>query len=149
MKKNNIIFVIIGLFVIIVFGIVVISLNGKVINYKERSVDDWYNDITNNKEVLTVFGASYCSHCQEYYPVISKLASKYDINLYFFEIDTLQKQDSDAYSKLMNSFEISEFTGSVPFSFTIENNKIKNYRSGYMSRDDTISFLKEWSFIKN
>ena len=62
---------------IIVLGFIIIALNGKTVDYKSRSVDDWYNDVMNKKEVLTIYGASYCSHCQEYYPVISKLASKY------------------------------------------------------------------------
>ena len=146
--KKSFIGIIIGV-LIIVLGVVVISMNSKVENYKERSVDDWYNDIMNNKEVLTVYGASYCSHCQEYYPVISKIANKYKINLYFFEVDTLGKENSEAYQKLMNSFEISEYDGSVPFTYIMRNGKYVTSTTGYANRDLTMNFLTENNVIKN
>lgn len=146
--KNKYIGLIIGI-VLIVLSIVVISFNGKIPDYKIKSVDDWYNDIESGKEVLTVFGASYCSHCQEYYPIISKLANKYKVNLYFFEIDNLEKENKSAYDKLMNSYEIKDFSGSVPFTFIMKNKNYINYTSGFVSRDFTIDFLKQNSLIKN
>lgn len=146
--KKKYIGLIIGV-VIIVLGIVVISMNSKIPNYKEKSVDDWYNDIMNKKEVLTVYGASYCSHCQEYYPVISKIANKYNINLYFFEVDTLNKENSEAYDKLMNSFEISDYDGSVPFTYIMRDGQYVTSTTGFANRDLTMNFLKENKVIEN
>ena len=139
--------VIIGI-VIVVIGIVVISLNGKTIDYKQRSVDEWYNDIVSNKDVLTVFGASYCSHCQEYYPVISKLANKYNINLYFFELDELEESKPDDYNKLINSFEIKDFDA-FPFTFLMRDGDYTAFDEGYIDRDHTISFLENNGLIKD
>ena len=124
-------------------------MNSKIPNYKERNVDDWYNDIMNKKEVLTVYGASYCSHCQEYYPVISKIANKYNINLYFFEVDTLNKENSEAYDKLMNSFEISDYDGSVPFTYIMRDGQYVTSTTGFANRDLTMNFLKENKVIEN
>ena len=135
--------------IIVVLGVVVISLNSKMPDYKAKSVDEWYNDVINNKEVLTIYGASYCSHCQEYYPVISKIANKYDINLYFFEVDELQKNDPAAYDKLMNSFEIKDYKGSVPFTFIMRDGKYVNSTTGFATRELSIEFLKENGIIKN
>ena len=146
--KKKYIGLIIGV-VIIVLGIVVISMNSKIPNYKERNVDDWYNDIMNKKEVLTVYGASYCSHCQEYYPVISKIANKYNINLYFFEVDTLNKENSEAYDKLMNSFEISEYDGSVPFTYIMRDGQYVISTTGFANRELTRNFLIENKVIEN
>ena len=139
---------IVGL-LIVVLGIVVISLNSQTPNYKERSVDDWYNDIKANKEVITIYGASYCSHCQEYYPVISKIANKYKLNVYFFEVDEIQKADNEAYDKLMNSFELSNYTGSVPYTYIMRNGQLVNSDTGFVSRDYTMNFLKENGVIKD
>ena len=146
--KKSYIGIIIGI-LIVVLGIVVISLNSKVPNYKERSIDDWYNDIINNKEVITIYGASYCSHCHDYYPVISKLAVKYDLNLYFFEVDTLRESDPEGYDKLMNSFDISEYDGSVPFTYIMRNGLYVTSTTGFANRDLTVKFLKENGVIKN
>jgi thiol-disulfide isomerase/thioredoxin len=146
--KKKYIGIIIGV-IIVVLGIIVISLNGKTIDYKDRSVDDWYNDIMNEKDVLTIFGASYCSHCQEYYPVITKLAKKYDLNLYFFEVDVLRKENKEDYDKLMTSFEIQGYEGDVPFTFIMQGGDYKNYSVGFVSRDYTVNFLKENGLIKD
>ena len=135
--------------IIVVLGIVVIALNSKIPDYKAKSVDEWYNDVINNKEVLTIYGASYCSHCQEYYPVISKIANKYNINLYFFEVDELQKNSPESYEKLMNSFEIKDYEGSVPFTFIMRNGNYVTSTTGFATRELSIEFLKENGIIKN
>ena len=147
MKKEHV-GIIIGI-VLIIIGIVIIALNGRTIDYKNRSVDDWYRDISNGKTVITVYGASYCSHCHDYYPVIQKLATKYDLNLYFFEVDTLKSEDNASYDKLMNSFEVKDYTGSVPFTFIMSGGDYKAYTEGFVSRDYTVNFLKTNGIIKD
>ena len=104
---------------------------------------------TNGKKVITVYGASYCSHCQDYYPVITKLANKYDLNLYFFEVDTLSKENPDAYDKLMNSFEINDYDGSVPFTYIMNHTEYKVSTTGFVNREYTINFLKDNGVIKD
>ena len=147
MKKSHIILIV--FLVVFLLGIVVISLNSQTPDYKNRSVDDWYNDVMSGKEVITVYGASYCSHCQDYYPVITKLAKKYDLNLYFFEVDTLSKEDPDAYDVLMNSFEITDYKESVPFTYIMKYKEYKAYTEGYLSREYTLNFLKDNGVIKD
>lgn len=146
--KKKYIGIIIGI-IIVILGVIVISLNSQMPDYKERTVEDWYNDIINNKEVLTIYGASYCSHCQEYYPVISKLANKYNINLYFFEVDTIREKDKDAYDKLMNSFELSDYDGNVPYTYIMRDGNFVNSTVGFANRDLTVNFLTENGIIKN
>ena len=137
--------------IVLVFtlGLTVIALNSQTPDYKNRSVDDWYSDVTNGKKVITVYGASYCSHCQDYYPVITKLANKYDLNLYFFEVDTLSKENPDAYDKLMNSFEINDYDGSVPFTYIMNHTEYKVSTTGFVNREYTINFLKDNGVIKD
>lgn len=146
--KNRNIFILIGI-LLVVFSIIVIALNTQTINYKERKVDDWYNDIMSGKQVITIYGASYCSHCQDYYPVISKIADKYKLNVYFFEIDLLKEKNIDDYEKLMYSFEINDFDGSVPFTYIMDNGDYKSSTTGYASRDNTLNYLKENGIIKD
>ncbi len=135
--------------IVVILGMVVISLNGKTIDYKSRNVDDWYSDVISGKDVITVYGGSDCPHCQEYYPVISKLAKKYNLDLYFYEVDTLRKDNPDAYQKLMNSFEIKDYDGSVPFTYIMSGGNYKNFTTGFISRDNTINFLKDNGLIED
>ena len=147
MKKKSIGIIISAL--ILVLGIVVISYNSSTPNYKNRSVNEWYTDVANGKEVITVFGASYCSHCHDYYPVISKLAKKYNFNLYFYDVDTLSKNNPDDYDTLMNSFEIKDYDDSFPFTFIMNNKEYKAFTEGFVNRDYTVNFLKENGIIKD
>ena len=112
----------------------------------EGSVSEWYQDVTSGKEIVTIIGSSGCPHCQEYKPVIKKLASKYKFNLYFFEIDNLSEED---YETLFNTYELTDFTDQIPFTFIVKDDKYINGNTGYANQDKTIEYLKEEGIIKN
>ena len=110
-----------------------------------RTVDDWHSDVNKGNVVVTVLGASYCSHCQEYKPVIRKLANKYKFNMYFFELDTLEEDRE----KLENSFELPDFEGYVPYTVIFKDGKPIASTTGFVDKSATIKFLKENGIIKN
>ena len=112
----------------------------------KRTVSDWHTDVNKGGVVVTVIGASYCSHCQEYKPVIRSLARKYKFNLYFFESDTLGKEDQNV---LYNTFELPDFEGYVPYTVIIKDGKPQISTSGFADKETTINFLKENGVIKN
>lgn len=112
----------------------------------KRNVNDWHSDVNKGGIVVTVIGASYCSHCQEYKPIIQKLSRKYDFNMYFFESDTLEKENQDI---LYNSFELPEFDGYVPYTVIFKDGKPIVSTTGFADKDTTINFLKENGVIKN
>ena len=112
----------------------------------EGTINEWYQDVTSGKEVVTIIGSSGCPHCQEYKPVIKKIAGKYKFNLYFFEIDNLNEEE---YETLFNTYELSDFTEQIPFTFIVRENKYINGTTGYASQDKTIEYLKSMEIIKN
>ena len=150
-KKNhqNAVSVLIGSFIgliIVLFSLIVILSPSKDIS-NSRSVDEWINDVeTSSESVVTVFGASYCSHCQEYKPVITALANKYKFNLYFYEVDLLEESE---YKKLLHTYEISDFEGSVTFTFIMKNKEYVAYTEGYAGEQVIIDFLKSNGIIEN
>ena len=114
--------------------------------YENRSIDEWMNDINSGKEVVTIFGASYCSHCKEYKPVIFKIAKKNKINLYFYEIDITSTEDKD---RLVNTYELTDFDGSVPYTFIMKDKKFVASDVGFQDEESTLEFLKENGILKN
>lgn len=118
-----------------------IVIEGNPVNYQLRN---WKNDINSGKEVVTVIASSVCPHCKEYKPVITDIANKYNINLYFFEADELTSNDYDILTDI-DSDKFS-FAGSVPFTFIVKNNEYIDDKVGYIDEAGVIGFLNRNGF---
>ena len=121
-------------------GIFILYTATHSIDYTKRNIDEWYNDVKSNNTVVTVIGASYCSHCQEYKPYITSLAKKKNINLYFYEIDTMKEAD---VNKLENSFDLAGYSGSVPFTVIFKDGKALATHEGFESNVMLYDFFKK------
>ena len=129
---------------ILMFGLLVYFSPSS--NLETHTVADWYEDVKANKEVVTVIGASFCSHCQEYKPIITALSKKYKFKLYFFEVDLLSKKEQ---AVLMNTYDLVDYKDEVPFTFIVKNDAYSISTDGFVSEESTIKFLKENGIIKN
>ena len=104
----------------------------------------WKDDINSGREVVTVIASSGCPHCKEYKPVITDIANKYNIKLYFFEVDSLVESDKDILTNI-NSDEF-DYSGSVPYTFVIRNNEYIGDTVGFVSSGSTIYYLNKFGF---
>lgn len=118
-----------------------ITITGDPINGKLKS---WKEDINNGREVITVIASSGCPHCKEYKPVITDIANKYNIKLYFFEADLLEQSDKDILTNI-DSDKFS-YAGSIPFTFVIRNNQYIGDTVGYINSGSTIYYLNKFGF---
>ena len=145
MKKNKKLLIISVIGFTLLFVLFIFLIKGTY-SMEEQTVDNWYNKSSSGETVVTIIGSSTCSHCQEYKPVITTLAKKYQFKLFFFEADKLNEDDSD---KLYNTYDLESFDGRVPYTFIIKDNKFVISKTGFANREDTIEFLKENGVIKN
>ena len=129
---------------ICIIGVILLQYTTHSRDYFKRSVDEWYEDVKSNNVVITVIGASYCSHCQEYKPYITTLADKHKLNLYFYEIDTLEEKDKN---KLTESFELPGYSGSVPFTVIFKDSQAVATHEGFESNIKLYDFFKENGII--
>ena len=129
-----------------VYSIVILYFSTHSTNYFDRSVDEWQKDIESGKPVVTVLGASFCQHCQEYKPVIAKIANKNNINLYFYEIDTLPEKDQQ---RLTTTYNLPDFEDRVPYTFIMKDKTFVASNEGFSNEQSTITFLRENGIIKN
>ncbi len=110
------------------------------------SVSEWVEAVKEDKNVITVIALSYCSHCKDYKPVITEIATKYSIPLYWFEIDTVSEADANTIS---STYAFSEYEGASPYTaITKKGAVIAQYANGYMSNEQALSFLKDNGVIK-
>lgn len=111
------------------------------------NITSWINDINSGKEVVTVIGSSTCPHCIAYKPVIERIAKKNNIKLYFFEANLLDSSDKNIITDI-DSDKFS-FSGSVPFTYIIRDNKYIADTVGYSDIDSIIYFLNNNGFNIN
>ena len=110
----------------------------------DTRLKEWKDDINNGREVITVIASSGCPHCKEYKPVITDIANKYNIKLYFFEVDLLSESDKDILINI-DSDKFS-YAGSVPFTFVIRNNEYIGDTVGFVNSGSTIYYLNKFGF---
>ena len=128
-----------------VYAVIMLYIATHSTDYLNRDLERWQRDVRAGNTVVTVIGASYCEHCQEYKPVITALANKHHIDLYFYEIDTLSEEDSNT---LTSSFETT-FEGRVPYTFIMSDGLFIDSYEGYQSQAEISAFLLQYGIIKN
>ena len=142
-KKNVLKGTILGL---CVYSVVLLYFSTHSADYFNRDIKRWQKDINSGNTVVTVFGASYCEHCQAYKPVIKALANKNHINLYFYEIDTLSEEDQKT---LATTYELPTYEGRVPYTFIMKDGQYVNSYEGFQNQSEIVTFLMENGIIRN
>ncbi len=102
-------------------------------------------NVPNDEAAVVVIGLTYCSHCHNFNPVITKVAGDYNIPVYWFDIDDLSDEDS---STLRETFAEHGYEGSSPYIAVFKNGEVVNNHVGEMTKTATIDFLKESDIIK-
>lgn len=128
-------------------------------NYKVLSTAAEYIKKVNSKEyTIAVFGASSCSYCNLYLPVINDVAGKYSLDIYYFDADNY---DKDEYAKIqelditipaectLNNQDV-KLGGNFPKPMTIitKNGKLVGCLRGYYTDDVVVNKLKEFKLVK-
>ncbi len=131
---------------IFIYSIIVLYSSTHSTDYFNRDINRWKRDVSAGNTVVTVIGASYCEHCQEYKPIIKALANKNHINLYFYEIDTLTEKEQDT---LTTTFYLPSYQGKVPYTFIMQNGEFVDSYEGFQSQSEIVAFLLQYGIIKN
>ena len=134
-----------GFWLLLAFSFL-IKVNGPApIEEKEYLVSEWVEDIKGNEPVVTVLGLTTCGYCQNYKPVIERLAQKEGFKLYFFEVDNLPNEDVE---DLTSNYEFTEFTNSYPFTYIVKEEKLLSEKTGYKDESSVKQFLTDNGIIK-
>ena len=136
---------IIGVLLILFVLMSILLKNTSVPIKGNEDLSTWVDDAKNNEFVVTVVGASWCSNCQVYKPIMQTVKDKYDLNVYFFEADLLGEEEEKIVS---NTFELTDRTDGIPYTAVISKGKVIANHTGRMSKNDLIKFLKEAGVIK-
>lgn len=137
-KYKGIIFIILSVLAFVLLSILVeVSRYQKIDKFKEGFVKDEY--------AVTVIALTSCSHCHNFSPVIKKLSKKYDLPLYWINIDAISNKDKDYMYGL---FEPHGYEGASPYIAISNKGKVISNHTGEMDEESTISFLKNAGVIE-
>ena len=144
-NKKLIYYVIFG----IIFLLVILFFGYKLFFEKDRFILLNYNEVidkVNNKDsfVLCV-SATDCIHCQDYKPKLKTIANKYNIDIFYIDVDTFSKGD---YEDFRTKFS---FDGSTPTTIFFNDGEEKTTATrieGNVSTEKVVNKLKKNGFIK-
>lgn len=144
MKKKKYLIIGIILLVIIITGII-LSIDKNDNNFIKLTYNEIFEKVNNKEDFVLCVSASECSHCMSYKPKLKKISNKYNIKIYYTDVDTLTKEE---YSEFKDKFS---FDGSTPTTIFFKEGEEKTTATrieGDISMDKTIDKLKKNGFIK-
>lgn len=118
-----------------------IKETNKYISQKKEiniSHTEWLEDTKEDKYVITLIGASYCRYCKTFKPILEKISKKYKISVYFYYIDEISEEQ---YNLITTTYE-TNYNNIIPHIFITKKGKVITNRTGEMSEDELIEFLK-------
>lgn len=143
MKKKK--YLLIASMLIVILGIIIgyflFSMNDNLI---KLSYDEIMEKIDNKESFILCISRTTCSHCNVYKPKLRKVANKYDIKIYYTDVDKYSKNDlKDFNSKI-------SFDGGTPTTLFIKDGEEKTTATrieGDVSIEKIVDKLKKNGFI--
>lgn len=143
MKKKK--YLLIASMLIVILGIIIgyflFSMNDNLI---KLSYDEIMEKIDNKESFILCISRTTCSHCNVYKPKLRKIANKYDIKIYYTDVDKYSKNDlKDFNSKI-------SFDGGTPTTLFIKDGEEKTTATrieGDVSIEKIVDKLKKNGFI--
>ncbi len=140
-KTNNII--LIGAIIITILIILFLAIGkSKEGNLLELNLNNLKEKMENKETFILCISKTTCSHCNDYKPKLKSVASEYNIDIYYIDVD---KYDEEEFSNLIS------FDGSTPTTIFIKNGDeetTSNRINGDVSKSKIIDKLKSNDFIK-
>lgn len=137
MKKN-----------IIIIGSVILILIFVILIFKENNLIKLnYDEVTrkfDNKESFVLcISKTDCPHCQTYKPKLKSVANKYNIDIYYVDVDSFSKEETKKFSKYIS------YSGTPNTVFIKEGKEptVANRLDGDVSSEKIIKKLKSNGYI--
>lgn len=107
-----------------------------------------YNELTeklNNKDsFVLVIGSSTCAACKEYKVTMEEIMTKYNLEIYNIEIDSLSEEDGRKFSTAFTF----QYTPTTIFIVNGEEKTTYDRLEGAASNEEVIKLLKKYNYIE-
>ncbi len=146
MKKinvKNILIIVVIVGIIVLAGIYFIFLNKN--NFVELSYNEVLEKVNNKEDFVLCISKTDCSHCLNFKPKLESIANRYNIMIYYTDVDTYSKEDLEKFNVDFS------FDGSTPTTLFLHDGKEETTSTriiGEVSTDRIVDKLKKNGFIK-
>ena len=132
---------------IIVIGLIVFFFLGSNSsdNFIKLNYNEFKEKIDNNDSFVLCVSRTTCSHCNDYKPKLKEVSKKYNIKIYYTEINEFSNNELDYFKDNFG------FDGGTPITMFIKDGKEGTTGSrieGDVSMEKIVSKLKTNGFIK-
>lgn len=141
--KKNLPVIIIGALVIL-FVVLAVLLKDNNKETTTTEVENWLAATKEEESVVTVYAQTTCGHCKLYSPIMEEVYNEYDFNLYWFDVDSLNRSD---YNLLTYTYNLTGYSG-TPYTLITKAGEVVAYHSGRMEKETLVNFLAENGVIE-
>jgi thiol-disulfide isomerase/thioredoxin len=123
------------------------------------SAETFTKKFNSSDYTIAVFGASSCTYCTLYLPVVNKVAEDYGLTIYYFdedtydtnELDTIYDLDITIPSTCTQSGEETTLAKGYdkPLTIITKKGELVGCIKGYVVEDTLLSKLKEFNLVKD
>ena len=142
-QKNNLFVFLIIIFILIIGFLLINNINNQPKKLTKITYKEIEKKVENKDDFILVISRTTCSHCQSYKPKLQEIVKKYNITIYYIDIDEEKKAD-----EFLEKYNLD---GATPVTIFIKNGKetsILNRLEGDLEIDKVEKRLKEMNFIK-
>ncbi len=143
-KNKNIAIIIIIILIILLFIVLINRITNKS-QFYELTYSEVMEKINNKDSFVLCITSTICSHCEAYKPKLKKISSRYNVDIYYIDINLASKEEQKEFSSLLS------FDGTTPttlFLINGEETTTSNRLIGEVSIDKVVTKLKSNGFIK-
>lgn len=101
--------------------------------YKEK--------VANNELFLVVIVRDGCGYCEMYEPIVEEVAGEYKLPFYYINLTNLTEEDSEELSSTNKYLKRNKW--GTPTTLFMYGENIVDSISGYVEKDEFVSFVKE------
>lgn len=143
-KKKKVI-IIIASFLVVIGVIVCLFIHSYDSNLIEVNYNELKEKIDNKEDFVLCISRTTCTHCQDYKPKLKKVGYKYNIDIYYIDVDLLNDDELKMFKNTVS------FDGSTPITIFFKNGEEKTTATrieGDVSEEKLINKLKTNGFIE-
>lgn len=121
-----------------------IGCDSKLSSYEEIDYDTFINKIENEESFALFIGSATCQHCDAFKGTINKVIKKYQVKIYYIDINKFDETQSKKFKTYINF----NATPTTVFIYDGAEKTTYNRINGNLSYDKVVEKLTKVGYIK-
>lgn len=129
---------------ILLLPLIVGCNSSKLKEYEEISYDEFITKIDNKDDFILFIGSATCSHCASFKTTINSIIQKYQIKIYYIDINKFNVDQENKFRSYINFGG----TPTTVFIYSGEEKTTYNRINGNLGYDKVVDRLTKEGYIK-